>query len=93
VALAGVVLGGLVLRATALWAGRQYASGRLAYYLLPRGELMPVVAVILLMRLFRTLHRPVRAGWDLGLFEMMELYMAGASLLYVLVLRRRLLSG
>jgi hypothetical protein len=53
---------------------------------------MPVVAVILLMRLFRTLPRGVRAGWDLGLFEMMELYMAGAALLYVLVLRRRLLS-
>ena len=49
-----------------LWAGRQYASGRLAYYLLPRGQLIPVVAVILLMRLFRTLPRGVRAGWDLG---------------------------
>ena len=93
VALAGVVLGGVVLPAAALWAGGQYAPGRLAYYLLPRGQLMALVAVILLMRLFRTLPRGVRAGWDLGLFEVMELYMAVAALLYVLVLRGRLLSA
>ena len=93
VALAGVVLGGIVLPAAALWAGGQYAPGRLAYYLLPRGQLMALVAVILLMRLFRTLPRGVRAGWDLGLFEVMELYMAVAALLYVLVLRGRLLSA
>jgi hypothetical protein len=92
-ALVGVALGGIVLPATALWAGGQYAPGRLAYYLLPRAQLVPVVAAILLMRLVRTLPRGLRAGWDLGLFELMELYMAGAALLYVMVLRRRLLSA
>jgi hypothetical protein len=91
-ALAGVALGGIVLPAAAMWAGSRYAPGRWAYYLLPRGELVPLVVTILLMRLFRTLPRAVRAGWDLGLFEVMELYMAAAAVLYIGVLRRRLLS-
>jgi hypothetical protein len=46
---------------------------------------------MLLMRLFRALPGHLREGWDLGLIEVMELYLAMAALAYVLVLRRRLL--
>ena len=76
----------------ALWVGR-YAPWRWPYYLLPQGELVPLVVVTLLMRLFRTLPGDVRAGWDLGLYEVMELYLAITALVYILVLRRRLLSA
>ncbi len=92
VALAGVMMGGIVLPAAAMWAGGQFALGRWAYYLLPRGELMSLVVVTLLMRLFRTLPHNVRAGRDPALFEMLELYLAITALAYVALLRRRLLS-
>ena len=85
--------GGIVLPAAAMWVGGQFAPGRWAYYLLPRGELIGLVAVTLLMRLVRTLPRQTRAGWDFGLYEMMELYLAITALVYIVVLRRRLLSA
>jgi hypothetical protein len=93
VALGAVALGGIVLPGAATWTGGQYARGRWPHYVLPRGELVPLVVVTLLMRLFRTLPREVRAGWDLGLYEVMELYLAITALVYILVLRRRLLSA
>jgi hypothetical protein len=93
VALVAAVTGGIVLPAVAMRAGGQFAPGRWAYYLLPRGELMPLVAVTLLMRLFRTLPHGMRAGRDTALFEMLELYLAITALVYIVVLRRRLLSA
>ena len=45
------------------------------------------------MRLVRTLPRQARSGWDLGLYEVMELYLAITALVYIVVLRRRLLSA
>lgn len=93
VALVAVAAGGIVLPAAAMWAGGQFAPGRWPYYLLPRGELIPLVAATLLMRLVRTLPRQTRAGWDLGLYELLELYLAITALVYILVLRRRLLSA
>lgn len=92
-ALGAVTLGGIVLPAAAMWAGGQYAPGRLAYYLLPRGELAPLVTATLLMRLFRTLPRHIREGRDIALFEVLELYLGIIALVYVLTLRRRLLPG
>jgi hypothetical protein len=91
-AIAGVTVGGIVLPAAAMWAGGQFAPGRFAYYLLPRSELIPLVTVTLLMRLFRTLPHGLREGRDTALFEMLELYVAITALLYVLIVRRRLLS-
>ena len=93
VALVAVAAGGIVLPAAAMWAGGQFAPGRWPYYLLPRGELIPLVTATLLMRLVRTLPRQTRAGWDLGLYEVMELYLAITALVYIVVLRRRLLSA
>jgi hypothetical protein len=92
-ALGAVTLGGIVLPAAATWAGGQYTPGRLAYYLLPRAELVPLVTATLLMRLFRTLPRHIREGRDIALFEMLELYLAITALVYVLTLRRRLLPA
>jgi hypothetical protein len=92
-ALVAVTLGGILMPGAATWAGGRYAPGRWPYYLLPQRELVPLVAVTLLMRLFRTLPGDVRAGWDIGLYEVMELYLAITALVYVLVLRRRLLSS
>jgi hypothetical protein len=92
-ALVAVALGGIVMPGAVMWAGGRYAPGRWPYYLLPQGELVPLVAVTLLIRLFRTLPGDVRAGWDLGLYEVMELYFAITALVYVLVLRRRLLPA
>ena len=93
VALVAVAVGGIVLPAAAMWAGGQFAPGRWPYYLLPRGELISLVTVTLLMRLVRTLPRQTRAGWDVGLYEVMELYLAITALVYIVVLRRRLLSA
>jgi hypothetical protein len=45
------------------------------------------------MRLVRALPRQMRASWDFGLYEVMELYLAITALVYILVLRRRLLSA
>jgi hypothetical protein len=92
-ALVGVGLGGIALPAAAMLAGAPFAPGRWASYLLPRGELIPLVTVTLLMRAFRTLPSEVRAGRDTALFEMVELYLAISALVYVLVLRRRLLPS
>jgi hypothetical protein len=93
VALLAVAAGGIVLPTTAMWAGGQFAPGRWPYYLLPRGELIPLVTATLLMRLVRALPRQMRASWDFGLYEVMELYLAITALVYILVLRRRLLSA
>jgi hypothetical protein len=93
VALVAVTAGGLVLPAAAMWVGGQFAPGRWPYYLLPRGELFGLVAMTLVMRLVRALPRQARSGWDLGLYEVMELYLAITALVYVVVLRRRLLSA
>jgi hypothetical protein len=92
VALVAVAVGGIGLPAAAMWAGGQFAPGRWPNYLLPRGELIPLVAVTFLMRLVRTLPRQMRAGWDVGLYEMMELYLAITALGYIVVLRRRLVG-
>jgi hypothetical protein len=91
-ALAGVTAGGIVLPALAMWTRGAYSPGRFAYYLLPRGELIPLVAVALLMRLFRTLPHGLRAGRDMALFELLELYLSITALMYILIVRRRLLS-
>ena len=92
VALVAVTVGGIVLPVAAMWVGGQFAPGRWPYYLLPRGELIPLVTATLLMRLVRTLPRQMRGGWDLGLYEVLELYLAITALVYIVVLRRRLLS-
>jgi hypothetical protein len=89
--LAAIALGGIVAPVTAMLASA-YERGRWPYYLLPRTELIPVAGAILLMRLVRTLPGHVRAGWDVGLIEVMELYLAIAAVVYVLALRRRLLA-
>jgi hypothetical protein len=93
VALVAVALGGIVLPGGAAWAGGQYTPGRWPYYLLPRSELVPLVVATLLMRLFRTLPREARSGWDLGLYEVLELYLAITALVYILALRQRLLPA
>ena len=92
-ALVAVAAGGIVLPAAATWVGGQFAPGRWPYYLLPRGELIPLVVATLLMRLVRTLPGQMRGGWDVGLYEVMELYLAITALVYIVVLRRRLLSA
>ena len=91
VALVAITLGGIVAPVAAMRAPSAYDRGRWPYYLLPRGELIPLAVGMLLMRLFRALPGRLRGGWDLGLIEVMELYLALAALVYVLVLRRRLL--
>jgi hypothetical protein len=90
-ALVAIALGGIVVPAMAMRTPGAYERGRWAHSLLPRGELIPLAGGMLLMRVFRTLPGHVRAGWDLGLIEVMELYLAVAAVVYVVVLRRRLL--
>jgi hypothetical protein len=92
-ALVAVTLGGLLLPLAARWGGGRDAPGRFAYYLLPGTELVSLVIMTVLMRVFRTLPRELRAGRDVALFEMLELYLAIAALVYILVLRRRLLPA
>lgn len=92
-ALVDMALGGIVVPLAAMRVAGAYDRGRWAYFLLPRWELMPLAGGVLLMRLFRALPGEVRSGWDLGLLEVMELYFALAALVYVVVLRRRLLPS
>jgi hypothetical protein len=89
-ALIAVALGGVVLPAAAAWVGGQYVPGRWAHYLLPRAELVTLVAAAWIMRLVRTLPHDVRAGRDTALFELLELYLAVAALVLILTLWRRL---
>jgi hypothetical protein len=91
--LVGVTLGGIIAPLAAMRRPSAYEPGRWPYYLLPRTELIPLASGMLLMRLVRTLPGRVRGGWDLGLIEVMELYLALAAVVYVLVLRRRLLAS
>ena len=91
-ALVVVALVGIVAPLGAMRTPAAYARGRWPYYLLPRAELIPLAVGLLLMRLFRALPGPVRSGRDLGLKEVMELYLALAAVVYVLALRRRLLT-
>jgi hypothetical protein len=90
--LVAVTLGGIVAPVVAMRVPGAYDRGRWPRYLLPRAELSPLAGGMLLMRLFRALPGRVRAGWDLGLIEVMELYLALAAIVYVVVLRRRLLG-
>jgi hypothetical protein len=90
--LVAVTLGGIVAPVVAMRVPGAYEGGRWPRYLLPRAELIPLAGGMLLMRLFRALPGRVRAGWDLGLIEVMELYLALAAIVYVVVLRRRLLG-
>ena len=64
VALVAITLGGIVAPVAAMRAPSAYDRGRWPYYLLPRGELIPLAAGMLLMRLFRALpgHLRGRAG-------------------------------
>jgi hypothetical protein len=91
-ALTIVALGGIVVPGVLMRVPGAYGRGSWAYYLLPRGELVPLAGAILLMRLVRVLPGAVRGGLDTGLLEVMELYMALAALVYVITLRRRLLG-
>ncbi len=91
--LVAVTLGGIVAPLAAMRRPSAYDRGRWPYYLLPRAELIPLASGMLLMRLDRTVPGRVRGGWDVGLIEVMELYLALAALVYVLVLRRRLLGA
>jgi hypothetical protein len=86
-----IALCGIVAPAVAMRVPGAYAPGRWPYYVLPRAELIPLASGVLFMRLVRTLPGRVRGGWDLGLFEVMELYLALAAVVYVLAVRRRLL--
>jgi hypothetical protein len=84
--------GGIVLPALArLWPG-VYAGGRFGHYLLPHGELVAVVAMAALLRLFRSMPPSAITGRNLGLAEPMEMYFGAAALLYVLILWRRLIA-
>lgn len=91
--LVAVTVGGIVLPVAAMRVRAAYGRGRWPYYLLPRAELIPLATGMLAMRLFRTLPGHVRGGWDRGLIEVMELYLALAAVAYVLTLRRRLLAS
>jgi hypothetical protein len=93
VSLVAVTLGSIVAPLAAMRRPAAYDRGRWPYYLLPRAELIPLASGMLLMRLVRTMPGRVRGGWDVGLIEVMELYLALAAVVYVLVLRRRLLGG
>jgi hypothetical protein len=67
-----------------------YPRGHWTYYLLPRWEIATLVALAILLRRLRKLPSSALTGLDLGLDELMELCLAGAALVYVLVLWRRL---
>ena len=90
--LVAVTLGGIVAPLAMMRLPSAYDRGRWPYYLLPRAELIPLASGMLLMRLVRTLPGRVRGRWDVGLIEVMELYLALAALVYLLVLRRRVLG-
>jgi hypothetical protein len=84
----GVV--GILLPALARWRYREYPPGHWTHYLLPRGEIITLVALAILLRRLRKLPSSAISGLNLGLDELMELCLAGAALVYALMLWRRL---
>lgn len=93
VGLFGYAAVGIVLPGAVWLVHRQYPPGRWAHYLLPRGELVPLVAVALVLRRLRKLPSSGFTGLGLGLDEVMELYLAAAALVYMIVLWRRLVRA
>ncbi len=97
----GCLLLGLILPAWAMMRAMMramirgpYRPGHWTYYLLPRAELMPIVALELLVRLFKRLAGTVFAeSWKFGLDEFRECLWAATALLYVIVLWQRLLPA
>ncbi|HSE96420.1 MAG TPA: hypothetical protein VLD61_11035 [Methylomirabilota bacterium] len=89
-ALVGYGAVGIALPGLARLRYRVYPPGHWTYYLLPRGEIVILVALAILLRRLRKLPSSAFTGLDLGLDELMELCLAGAALVYVLVLWRRL---
>jgi uncharacterized membrane protein YuzA (DUF378 family) len=85
-------MGGIVLPAVARLRPTAYARGRWSHYVLPHGELVALVAMAALLRLFRSMPPSPITGRNLGLAEPMELYFGAAALVYVLILWRRLVA-
>lgn len=67
-----------------------YTPAHWPYYLLPRGELITVVTVAVLLGVMRKLPSSVFALHKRGLSEVIEFYWGAAVLLYVIVMWRRL---
>jgi hypothetical protein len=88
--LVGYAAVGIVLPAAAIAWYRRYPPGHVTHYLLPRGEIAALVVLAIVLRRLRKLPSTPFTGLDLGLDELMELYLAAATLVYVLVLWRRL---
>jgi hypothetical protein len=88
--LVGYAAVGIVLPAAAMAWYRRYPAGHWTHYLLPRGEIAALVALAILLRRLRKLPSTPFTGLDLGLDEVMELYLAAAALVYMVVLWRRL---
>jgi hypothetical protein len=85
--------GGIVLPALARLRPAAYAPGRWGHYLLPHGELVTLVAMAALLRLFRSMPASPITGRNLGLAEPMEMYFGAAALVYVLILWQRLVAS
>jgi hypothetical protein len=81
---------GIVLPAAAMAWYRRYPPGHWTHYLLPRGEIAALVVLAIVLRRLRKLPSTPFTGLDLGLDELMELYLGVAALVYVVVLWRRL---
>lgn len=84
-------MGFILLPVLVMRRNSEYQPDHWAYYLLPKSQLITVVAVPPLLEVLRKLPPSVLTG--AGLSELIELYWAAAALLYMVILWRRLISS
>jgi hypothetical protein len=87
-----LLFGGIVVPVLVMRRRGQYPRDHWAYYVLPRGELIIVVALATLLRVFRKLPVSAATAAHWGFTELVEFYWAAAALLYAVTLWRRLMS-
>jgi hypothetical protein len=89
----GSLLAFLIVPAVAMWRRGQYPAGHWTHYLLPRWELMSMVALAQLSQAIWDIPKPIIGEfWHQGWNELRELYWGMSFAAYAAVLSQRLLG-
>ncbi len=89
----GSLVAFLIVPAVAMWRRGQYPAGHWTHYLLPRWELMTMVALAQLSQAIWDIPKPIIGEfWHEGWNELREFYWGLSFVTYAAVLRRRLIG-
>jgi hypothetical protein len=92
-ALTGSLIGCIFLPILMRLRHPQYTPDHWAFYLLPRGELITLIALAALLRVLWRMPPSMLTGRHWGWAELMEFYWAVGALLYMVILWRRLIPS